>query len=259
MRSKQWTIGLVVAVLGLFSLSCSASGNVSVGSSAPDFTLTSSKGKQLRLEGFRGRPVLLNFFTTWCGPCRSEMPGMQSAYETYGPQGLVLVAVDLGDSPEDVGAYRDELGLDFPLLIDQESRVGSQYGVSSYPRTFFIDRDGVIRKISFGSMEEGEIRAGVEDLLARPSAKQISQPDTSQGGVEGCINIASARAHTGPGKKYPAELQLYHGDCYTFDGRSSDAAWLRLAGLVSAQGNPLWVSAEFVDLKADVKTLPVEK
>ncbi|MBE0696542.1 MAG: redoxin domain-containing protein, partial [Anaerolineaceae bacterium] len=235
MRMNMWKILAVVAVLALTSLSCAAAGpGARVGSEAPDFTLTSSAGKEIRLGAFRGRPVVLNFFTTWCGPCRDEMPGMQKMFEAYFPQGLVLIAVDLGDTPADVKKYALEMGLGFPLLLDQESRVGDQYGVNSFPRTFFIDTEGIIRKISIGSMEEAEIAAGIEDLLQQArEAKEKMKASGSGKGVEGCVNINAAIARIGPGKKFHSGLKLNHEECFAFDARSEDGKWLRMADMLS--------------------------
>lgn len=261
MRKRYIKIYLAVVALTLASLACSVSGGPRTGSQAPDFQLTSTSGKEFSLSAFRGRPVLLNFFTTWCGPCRDEMPGMQSVYSRYRQEGLILLAVDLGDKPGDVASYRKELGLGFPLLLDQESQVGNLYGVSSFPRTFFIDSEGVIRKVSIGSMPEGDIQAEVENLLklARETKAKQVQAGSSEDGVVGCVNIGTVLARTGPGKSHPAEMKLKHSDCYPFDARSADGTWLRMANALSSQGERLWVTTEFIDLKVDVNTLPVAK
>jgi peroxiredoxin len=251
----------VIAPLALSSLACSLSGTgPKNGAEAPDFTLTSITGKEMRLSDFRGRPVVLNFFTTWCGPCRSEMPGMQAMFETYVTQGLVLLAVDLGDAPADVKAYAKEMNLSFPLLLDEESSVGNLYGVNSFPRTFFIDSEGIIRKITIGSMEEVDIEDGIKDLLRRASEVKEKQAAGESGTrVEGCVNIGAAMARTGPAKKYPSGLKLKHAECCAFDARTADGAWLRLADRLSARGDRLWVQADFVDLKAGKDALPVAK
>ena len=185
MRVKLWRILAVTTILALGSLACELSGGASarVGSAAPDFTLTSSAGKEMSLGAFRGRPVVLNFFTTWCEPCRDEMPGMQAMFESYVTRGLVLLAVDLGDAPDEVKTYAQQMGLSFPLLLDQESNVGDLYGVNSFPRTFFIDSEGVIQKISIGSMAEAEIATGIEDLLQR--ARAVKEKAAAAGAVRG--------------------------------------------------------------------------
>jgi cytochrome c biogenesis protein CcmG, thiol:disulfide interchange protein DsbE len=261
MGTKLYKILAVISILVLTGPACALSGSgASKGNEAPDFTLTSSAGKEIRLAAFRGRPVLLNFFTTWCGPCRAEMPGMQKMFETYYPRGLVLIAVDLGDSPADVKQYARDLQLGFPILLDQESEVGNRYGVSSFPRTFFIDTTGVIRKINIGSMEESEIADGIEDLLQRAKeAKEEAAASGGVAGVEGCVNINAVIARTGPGKKFSTGLKLSHAECYGFDARSTDGEWLRMAELISYQGDRLWTPAQYIDLKADINTLPVDR
>jgi peroxiredoxin len=260
-KNNSAILGIII-VLALVNLSCAASGGPSanVGREAPDFTLTSAGGKEYRLSAFRGKPVVLNFFTTWCGPCRDEMPAMQSLFKIYSREGLILLAVDLGDSRTDVKTYASSLGLGFPLLMDPESQVGNLYGVNSFPRTFFIDSKGVIRKISIGSMPESEISAGMVDLIDQArTARETLRASGAGKGIEGCINVASALARTGPSKKYAGELKLHKEECFGFDARSADSEWLRLADLTSIQGGRLWAFADFIDLKAEVNTLPLEE
>lgn len=256
MRTRYLRILAVVAVLVFASLACSA-GGLGKGSEAPDFTLTSSAGREIRLSAFRGRPVLLNFFTTWCGPCRSEMPGMENMFQKYVSQGLVLIAVDQGDSLADVKKYATDMQLGFPLLLDEDTQVGDLYGVNSYPRTYFIDTEGVIQRVTAGSMEESEIEAGIKDLME--GAREAKEKKAAAGiftGVEGCININAAIARTGPGKKFKTGLKVNHAECFGFDARTTDSKWLRMADMISYQGDRLWVQAEYVDLKANVNTLP---
>ncbi len=258
MRSNTFRVLGVVVLLALTGLACSLTGKggLSVGSDAPDFSLTTTTGKEASLGAFRGRPVVLNFFTTWCGPCRAEMPGMQAQFENHVSQGLVLLAVDMGDSPAEVKSYAKELGLSFPLLLDPENEVGDLYGVSSFPRTFFIDTEGVIRKVSIGSMEEEDIAEGIEDLLRLAREAKEKQVDASTGkGVQGCVNVGTALARTGPGKKHPAERKLHLAECFGFDARTPDGIWLRMADLLSEQGDRLWVQADYIDLKAGTNGL----
>jgi len=258
MLTKLFRILGAIAVLATLSLACAATGDAGASREAPDFTLTSVTGNEYQLSAYRGKPVLLNFFTTWCGPCRAEMPGMQEMYARYKSKGLVLLAVDLGDSSTDVASYRKELGLHFPLLLDPNSEIGDLYGVNSYPRTFFIDTKGVIQKTVVGSMSEGDIEAEIQNLLSLAEAAQKADLQAGGGsGIEGCVNIASARARTGPGKKFPGELELKISECYPFDARSADSAWLRLENAVAVNGARLWVFAQYINLKADVNSLPV--
>ena len=112
------------------------------GDLAPDFTLTTIDGGTLKLSDYHGSPVLLNFWATWCGPCREELPDIQAATEIYGPLGLVVLSVDQGESRRKVAPFVAEHGLTFPVALDTDGRVGDLYGVDSIPRTFFIKPGG---------------------------------------------------------------------------------------------------------------------
>ena len=121
------------------------------GKPAPDFTLESLEGKNIQLSGYKGQAVLLNFWATWCGPCKIEMPWFVELQKEYGPQGLQIVGVAMDDaSKEDIAKFVKEMGVNYPILIGKED-VGNQYGgVNVLPTTFFIDRDGKIVAREFG-------------------------------------------------------------------------------------------------------------
>lgn len=128
-----------------------------VGKTAPDFTLPDLDGKDVTLSSFRGKPVLINFWATWCGPCRLEMPAIQARYEQYMQDGLVVLAVDFDEPASDVQRFRDELGLSFPLLLDPGAKVQKLYRNRSYPSSFFVDAQGVIQVQHIGVMTEGQL------------------------------------------------------------------------------------------------------
>ena len=126
---------------------------IAPGSEAPDFQLQSLDGQKVSLSELRGRPVVLNFWASWCGPCRMEMPVFQEVYtdEMWRAGGLVILAVNLGESPELVQEFVDFYGLTFPILLDPRSRVGMIYNAAALPTTYFIDNDGIIRSIKRGA------------------------------------------------------------------------------------------------------------
>ena len=111
---------------------------------APGFSLPDLAGKTVRLEQYRGTLVLLNFFATWCGPCREEMPGMERLFRAHRDQGFVVVAVNLQESAKTVRPFVQELKLSFPIVLDVEGSVSREYGVRALPVTFLIGRDGNI-------------------------------------------------------------------------------------------------------------------
>jgi thiol-disulfide isomerase/thioredoxin len=114
---------------------------------APDFTLPSVEGKTMSLSDFHGKKVLLNFWATWCPPCKAEMPEMQKFHEQYGKD-VVILAVNLTSTeanPDRVQAYLQEEGFTFPVLLDEKDVVGTkQYGVLTIPTSYFIDEKGMI-------------------------------------------------------------------------------------------------------------------
>ena len=136
---------------------------------APDFFLRTLNGRSVRLSDYRGKTVVLNFWASWCPPCRREMPDFQTLWEERGPSGpddLVILAVNL--LPEDTIAaaegFVDEFALTFPILLDtSRGEVARRYGVQALPATFFIDRDGIVRTTALGSVFGHLLEVGVAD------------------------------------------------------------------------------------------------
>jgi len=122
-----------------------------IGSLAPDFELPALDGKNLKLSDLRGKAVLLNFWATYCGPCKIEMPWFVELQKEYGPQGFQIIGVAMDDaSLEDIAKFAKEMGVNYPILLGKES-VGQSYGgVSVLPTTFFLDRDGKLIAREFG-------------------------------------------------------------------------------------------------------------
>jgi thiol-disulfide isomerase/thioredoxin len=116
------------------------------GSLAPDFTLETLGGETTTLSDPRRQVVAINLWTTWCIPCRAEMPVLERVRNDYRDQGLVVLAVKQGESAARVGAFVDDLGLTLPVLLDQDSVVGVRYQLRGYPTTSFVGLDGVSRR-----------------------------------------------------------------------------------------------------------------
>src|ERR1700686_633981 len=151
---------------------------------APDFSLESLEGKTMRLSDFRGKAVLLNFWATWCGPCKIEMPWFVELQQKYGSQGLQVVGVAMDDaSKEDIAKFAKDMGVNYPILIGKES-VGDQYGgVPALPETFLIGRDGKIVDKILGLRGKAEIEDSIRKALnTRPATSQASIPTTRENG-----------------------------------------------------------------------------
>ena len=148
-----------------------AGGGPKPGSAAPDFVLQSLNGQTVRLSDFHGKAVLLNFWATWCEPCKLEMPWFVELENQYGPQGLQVLGVAMDDSGKDVIAkFAKDMGVNYPVLLGKES-VGDEYGGLEYlPTSFYIDRDGKVVARVFGLRSRGDIEDWVKQALNRGSS-----------------------------------------------------------------------------------------
>jgi len=137
----------------------------SVGHQAPDFMLPALDSQAVSLGSLRGQVVLVNFWATWCPPCRAEMPAIESVYEHYRDRGLVVLAVNLKEDPQSVGAFMTQYRLTFPALLDSDGQVSSLYLARVLPSSFFLDRRGVVRAVYYGPMPRSVIVGMIEQLL----------------------------------------------------------------------------------------------
>ncbi len=135
--------------------------------SAPDFTLRTLAGSNVRLQEQRGQVVMVNFWATWCGPCKVEMPHLVRLYEKYHASGFVLLGVNIDDDPRSAAASATKLGITFPVLLDSDKRVSKLYDLSTMPTTLLIDRDGKLRQVHRGYREgyEQAYEQQVRELL----------------------------------------------------------------------------------------------
>ncbi|HEY42729.1 MAG TPA: TlpA family protein disulfide reductase [Anaerolineae bacterium] len=139
---------------------------------APDFTLDLVGGGQVTLSALRGDVVLINLWASWCPPCRAEMPAIQQLYEANRERGFEVLAINMTYQDSETAAveFAQDLGLDFPILLDREGLVGNQYQLRSLPTSFFVDRGGVIRQVILGGpMSEVTLRTAIETLLEEES------------------------------------------------------------------------------------------
>jgi cytochrome c-type biogenesis protein len=136
-----------------------------VGNRAPNFRTTTDDGETVALADLRGQAVLLNFWATWCGPCRIEMPEFEAAYTTHAGEGFTILAVNNMETPEQVRGFRDELALSFPLLLDESGAITSEYAVVSLPSTYVLNREGIIVARHFGALTAAQMTELVSAAL----------------------------------------------------------------------------------------------
>jgi cytochrome c biogenesis protein CcmG, thiol:disulfide interchange protein DsbE len=178
----RWSILLLaLAVMGgswivLSQESTAAYGDVeglieapAAGYLAPDFTLTTTLGQELTLSDLRGQPVVLNFWATWCPPCRAEMPEFQQASAKYNGQAVIL-GIDQGEPLSVVADFGNALGITYPLLLDLDNRVSRLYNVNALPKTLFLDANGVVRELYTGMVNRAVLEDRIERLLAEATA-----------------------------------------------------------------------------------------
>ncbi len=154
MNKVPKAILLIILSWVLLLVGCSPSSEPSVASAgkpAPDFQLQSLDGQTVSLSSFHGKPVLINFWTTWCSPCRVEMPYIQQIHEEWSGVGLILLAINIGESSSKVESFMQSYNLSLPVLLDTSGDVAQRYNITGIPTTFFIDKDGIIQERIIGA------------------------------------------------------------------------------------------------------------
>ncbi len=166
---KRVLVSVVMAV-GLLGLLGMAGRPPLVGGPAPEITLKDLQGQEVRLSDLRGKVVLLNFWATWCKPCKEEMPAMQVSYDKLRGQGFVVLAVNELEDTEKVIEHIRSHGHTFPVVMDHDNRVANRYGVVGLPASFLIDRQGIVREHIFGNLLTEERIADLVRLYGEASA-----------------------------------------------------------------------------------------
>ena len=175
-------VAMVVALMLVFGFKLARRSSqrlstaVTQNGAAPDFTLQSLDGKTVRLSDFRGKPVVLNFWATWCGPCKIEMPWFVDFQKQYKQAGVQFLGVAMDDaSTKDIAEFAESMKVNYPILIGKET-VGDAYGgVQFLPETFYIDRNGKVIDKAFGLKGRGEIEDDIKKILAQNSVAQTQK------------------------------------------------------------------------------------
>ncbi len=134
-----------------------------VGRLAPDFTLIDLEGNRISLSDFRGKVVFINFWATWCPPCRAEMPEIEAIYQEYQNKDVVVIGIDILEAEDEVRQFVQEGGYSWTFVIDTTGGVTADYGVTAIPASFFLDKEGVIRAVNIGAMT----KRAMESQLAK--------------------------------------------------------------------------------------------
>lgn len=141
-----------------------------IGRLAPDFLLQTPAGEELRLSDFRGQGVLVNFWASWCTPCREEMPRIVKAYDGRAPATFTIVAVDLQENADQVSAFARDFGMRFPVVIDRTGEVGETWRIGGpiegIPSSYFIDAEGVVQARVFGPLSEETLQENLRLISA---------------------------------------------------------------------------------------------
>ena len=165
-----FVVGIIVAleVLRRQAPEPNSVGLLVVGNPAPDFMLSTLDGVDVSLSQFRGQPVLINFWASWCTPCREEMPELVRAYEAHKAEGFVILGLNLtySDSVPDARAFASEFHVTFPVLLDKEGAMAERlYQIPGIPTSIFINRDGTIERIQVGVMNGKQIKEYIAEIL----------------------------------------------------------------------------------------------
>lgn len=137
-----------------------------VGAPAPEFTAVDLDGISVQLSDFRGRPVWINFWATWCPPCRAELPEINAVYQDVQNQGVVLLAVSVSEDRATVLKYLTKIGYAIPAVLDENGAVATRYAVSGFPTHIFVDKAGIVRDIRVGGLSQRAIRERLATILS---------------------------------------------------------------------------------------------
>jgi len=159
-------VGLIAWAL-YQSLNDEQSARPEVGDQAPDFTLTTLDGKERSLKDLRGKAVMINFWATWCEPCRKEMPAMQKVYEKYKDKGFEIVAINIAETDVAAASFARQYGLTFPIWMDREREVTQLYKIGPIPSSFFVDPDGNITQRYEVPFDIHRLEATIQPILPK--------------------------------------------------------------------------------------------
>jgi peroxiredoxin len=162
--SKIFGRSFILALILFMTAACTKCNAIEMGQAAPEFSLSDPDGKTINMADFRGKVVILDFFATWCPPCREEIPDFIALQNTYGPQGFTMVGVSLVTA-EETKDFAAKIGINYPIMID-DGKVSNVYGpIRSIPTTFVIDKNMNIVKMYIGYRPKEEFENQIKELI----------------------------------------------------------------------------------------------
>ncbi len=162
--NMQYIKTLILITILFFAAGCTPAGSIEIGKEAPDFSLSDINGKQVSLSEFKGKVVILDFFASWCPPCRQEVPDFIELEKAYGDKGFTVIGVALV-SAEDAKDFAAKFGINYPVLVD-DGKASDLYGpIRSIPTTFVLDKSGKIVKLYIGFRPKNIFEQDIKELL----------------------------------------------------------------------------------------------
>ncbi len=142
-----------------------ATAGVNVGESAPSFTLVDLEGNSVTLSDFRGKTVFVNFWATWCPPCRAEMPEIEAVYQEYKDKDVVVIGIDILEPEDVVRRFVEQGGYSWTFVLDTSGEVAANYRIAAIPTSLFIDREGIIQAVNIGAMTKRAIESKLAEAM----------------------------------------------------------------------------------------------
>lgn len=171
-RQKWLLSGFVIAVTGIVVLMLIFSSGTA-GAQVPDFTATTLSGETVRLSEYKGQVVMLNFWATWCPPCKAEMPTIQAAYQQYGEQGFTVLAINNREQSSQIQPFANALALTFPIVLDTDSTLQDTFAIKGYPTSLFISDASEIYATHTGMLTPQQLDEYIATGLAKMKSKSV--------------------------------------------------------------------------------------